>query len=222
MNDKKYHHGDLRAALLTAAGDLLAERGPDGFSLRDCARRAGVSHAAPAYHFGDLRGLLTAVATEGFTHLAASLRAARLRHPSSADEAMLATGIAYVEQAVRAPGPFRVMFRPTLLDGTNPHLQSAGNAAWAELAACLPSAQPGTEDSRCGNASSPPPAQTAEAAYSTALPPQALLAWSVVHGLASLILDGPLTKIYPGPPQEIARALAPVVLRAMIFPQGRN
>ncbi|MBL4557132.1 MAG: helix-turn-helix transcriptional regulator [Rhodobacteraceae bacterium] len=68
-----YHHGDLRAALIDAAKALIAERGVDGFSLRAAARQAGVSAAAPAHHFGDARGLLTAVATGAFDAFTAAL-----------------------------------------------------------------------------------------------------------------------------------------------------
>ena len=74
---RDYHHGDLRAALLRAAEVELSERGVEGFTLRGCARRAGVSHAAPAHHFGDADGLLTALAAEGFARFNAAV-AARL------------------------------------------------------------------------------------------------------------------------------------------------
>src|SRR5687768_10873441 len=73
---RTYHHGALRSALLSAAEALLEERGIDRFSLRETARRAGVSPAAPAHHFGDARGLLTAIATEGFQSLGDVLEAA--------------------------------------------------------------------------------------------------------------------------------------------------
>ena len=75
--ERPYHHGDLERALKAAAVDLITEVGPAGFSLREVARRAGVSHAAPAHHFGDSRGLLTALAVDGFRHLATQLAAAR-------------------------------------------------------------------------------------------------------------------------------------------------
>src|SRR5688572_25193146 len=65
-----YHHGDLRAALISAAEEELVEKGVDGFTLRGCARRAGVSHAAPAHHFKDVRALFTALATIGLRRLA--------------------------------------------------------------------------------------------------------------------------------------------------------
>ena len=76
---RTYHHGDLRHALIEATESLLAEKGPEGFSLREVARRAGVSAAAPAHHFGDASGLLTAVATVGFDGLAAALREGEAR-----------------------------------------------------------------------------------------------------------------------------------------------
>src|SRR5213080_824442 len=72
---RPYHHGDLRRALMRAALDAIVEGGPANLSLRDLARRAGVSHAAPAHHFGDKAGLLTSIAAEGYRRLAGSLGA---------------------------------------------------------------------------------------------------------------------------------------------------
>src|ERR1700710_1005930 len=77
MSKQSYHHGDLKAAILAQAAPLVAERGADGISLRELARAAGVSHAAPAHHFTDRRGLFTALATEGYQLLAAALADAR-------------------------------------------------------------------------------------------------------------------------------------------------
>ena len=79
MSKQSYHHGDLKAAILAQAATLVAERGADGISLRELARAAGVSHAAPAHHFTDRRGLFTALATEGYRMLAAALTDARPR-----------------------------------------------------------------------------------------------------------------------------------------------
>ena len=73
---RQYHHGDLRRALLRAAVETIAETGPAAMSLREVARRAGVTHAAAAYHFGDKAGLLTAVAAEGYRMLGEALRGA--------------------------------------------------------------------------------------------------------------------------------------------------
>lgn len=106
MSKTGYHHGDLRRTIVAAAVEAIAESGLDGWSLRELARRAGVSHAAPAHHFGDKTGVFTAIAVEGFTLLAEALEAA------AAD--FLETGLAYVEFAVGHPVHFAVMFQPGL------------------------------------------------------------------------------------------------------------
>src|SRR5690349_16441790 len=111
-----YHHGDLKAVILAQAAMLVAERGADGVSLRELARAAGVSHAAPAHHFTDRRGLFTALATEGFELLAAALTDAR---PQFVDAAK-----AYVRFALDHPGHYAVMFDKSLYDDTNDELVS--------------------------------------------------------------------------------------------------
>lgn len=108
---RAYHHGDLRNALIAATDELLAERGPEGFSLREVARRAAVSPAAPAHHFGDATGLLTAVATLAFEDLAADLGKADAAASADAESALVAQGVAYVRFALRHPGRFGLMFR---------------------------------------------------------------------------------------------------------------
>ncbi len=116
-----YHHGDLRRAMTAAAATAVAEQGPAGLSLRELARLAGVSHAAPAHHFGDKAGVLTAVATEGFTLLAAAL--------GEAGDDLLAAGVAYVRFAVDHPGHFAVMFDRSLLHGEDADLRAAEQEA---------------------------------------------------------------------------------------------
>ena len=91
-----YHHGDLRQALIAAAEQLVVERGVDGFTLREAARRAGVSPAAPAHHFKDMRGLLTAVAHLGFRDFADALEAADRRGGADPQSRLRAQGAAYV------------------------------------------------------------------------------------------------------------------------------
>jgi AcrR family transcriptional regulator len=108
--ERPYHHGDLRRAILAAAVDSIQRDGVDALSLRALAREAGVSHAAPAHHFGDRSGLLTAVATEGFAVLADELGETFERTRS-----FLEVGVAYVRFAVRHPAHFAVMYRPELL-----------------------------------------------------------------------------------------------------------
>jgi AcrR family transcriptional regulator len=128
----RYHRGDLPEVLRTSAADLLAERGPGGFSLREVARRAGVSHAAPAHHFGSIEGLLTAVAIEGFEHLrAAFVEAAELA--SDPIDRLRRQGRVYVEGAVAHPGHCAVMFRKDLVDGDDPQYSACGLAAYGEL-----------------------------------------------------------------------------------------
>ncbi|WP_108494290.1 TetR/AcrR family transcriptional regulator [Promicromonospora sp. AC04] len=127
-----YHHGDLRRAMTAAAATAVAEQGPAGLSLRELARLAGVSHAAPAHHFGDKAGVLTAVATEGFTLLAAAL--------GKAGDDLLASGIAYVRFAVDHPGHFAVMFDRSLLHGDDVDLRAAEQAASEALAGLTPDA----------------------------------------------------------------------------------
>jgi AcrR family transcriptional regulator len=117
---RPYHHGDLRTALLGAAVDVIAERGTAGTSLREVARRAGVTHAAAAYHFGDKAGLLTAVAVEGYRLLGDALDAAWREHAS-----FLEVGVGYVRFAVTHPAHFDVMFQPGLYDADDRALRAA-------------------------------------------------------------------------------------------------
>ncbi|OKJ99735.1 TetR family transcriptional regulator [Streptomyces sp. CB03234] len=121
---RAYHHGDLRRAVLTAALDVIRTDGPAALSLRDLARRAGVSHAAPAHHFKDRAGLLTAIAAEGFGLLAASLGdATDLRD----------AGVRYVRFAMDHPAHFQVMFQPDLHRPEDPALQEARSRAGDRL-----------------------------------------------------------------------------------------
>jgi AcrR family transcriptional regulator len=115
-----YHHGDLRRALVEEAVRAIAEAGVGVLSLRDVARRAGVSHAAPAHHFGDKAGLLAAVAAEGFRLLADEMRAV----DQKAGDA-LAIGKAYVTFAIHRSAYFEVMFRPELQQSSDPELMEA-------------------------------------------------------------------------------------------------
>jgi AcrR family transcriptional regulator len=167
-----YHHGNLRDSLLDAAAQVLASAGPDGLNLRELARQLGVSHTAPRHHFGDRRGLITAVAARGYDLLASSLQ--------QAGSDFLEAGVAYVAFALDHPGHFSVMFRPDIVDTLNPELMTAQTAARAALAAGA--AEHATATGR------PQPAGPG-----TTLQPYALLAWSAAHGLASLALAGSLS-----------------------------
>ena len=161
MSRDTYHHGDLKAVILAQAATLVAERGADGISLRELARVAGVSHAAPAHHFTDRRGLFTALAAEGWRKLAVALTGAR---PNFVDAA-----IAYVRFALDHPGHYAVMFDRSLVDPDDPELVTAQNAAGAELAHGV------------GTLKDPRAKTDPEAA--------ALAAWSLVHGFSMLWLN---------------------------------
>jgi AcrR family transcriptional regulator len=179
---RPYHHGDLRRALIDAALEAIARDGPATLSLRDLARRVGVSHAAPAHHFGDKTGLLTAIAAEGYRRMASDLTAVFERTGS-----FLEVGVAYVGFAVDHPAHFAVMFRPDLLRATDPELQAATAASRASLygpAESLP-LPPGADRRRA-----------------------AVAGWSLVHGLATLYLDGNLPAELGTDPRAIARDLA--------------
>ncbi|MEV6237435.1 TetR/AcrR family transcriptional regulator [Lentzea sp. NPDC051838] len=161
-----YHHGDLRRAVLAAAVDAITEHGPANVSLRDLARRVGVSHAGPVHHFKDKAGLLTALAAEGFALLADALNATRAETDSFVE-----LGVTYVRFAVRHRAHFEVMFRPDLLHTDDPVLAEARDRAGAELAG-------GVEDlgeEKTGDQ------RTAGVA-----------AWSIVHGFATLWNTGNL------------------------------
>lgn len=169
-----YHHGALRAALLDAAQALLLEVGVDGFSLRECAKRAGVSHGAPAHHFGDVKGLLTAFASVGFERMAQRMHGYAEAAGDDADRRLAAVGQAYIDFALENPAHFRLMFRCDRLNASDEPLQQAGAAAAQALAWALSAA---LERRGVG-------AET--------LPERCLLAWSGVHGLAMLLLDADL------------------------------
>jgi AcrR family transcriptional regulator len=172
-----YHHGDLRRALLAAAEAVLAERGIEGFTLRECARRAGVSHAAPAHHFGDVTGLLTALATLSFETLTASMRLARAGIEDPA-ERLRAIGQGYVAFAREHPERFRLAFNRHRLNHDDPALRAAGGAAFEELEAAIRLAADAPNGQLEGN-----------------LLADLVHAWSLVHGLSHLLLAGQLGQV---------------------------
>ncbi|MEM7339431.1 MAG: TetR/AcrR family transcriptional regulator [Actinomycetota bacterium] len=132
----RYHHGDLPNALKGAAAEVIAERGPSGFSLREVARRAGVSHAAPAHHFRDSTGLLTELAVDAFRYLDAAMSEAEAAATDSVDRLRL-LGRAYVEVAVEHPAHCSIVFRGDVVDTTSPDYQEWGERAYGHLAAAV-------------------------------------------------------------------------------------
>ena len=127
-----YHHGHLRQALIEATESLLAERGADGFSLREVARRAGVSPSAPAHHFGDAAGLLAEVCTLAFQQLADALRQGEADAGNDPKARLVGQGLGYIDFAMREPARFRLMFRSGMLEPTE-SLKAAADAAFALL-----------------------------------------------------------------------------------------
>ena len=124
--DRPYHHGNLRPALIAEALRVVETDGPAALNLRDLARRLGVSHAAPAYHFSDKTALLTAIATEGYGKLADA-------QEESAGKGFLEAGLAYVRFAVNNPGYVRVMFEPSLYREDDEALAAARGRSSAML-----------------------------------------------------------------------------------------
>jgi AcrR family transcriptional regulator len=173
--------GDLRQALLDAAVATLDEAGADRLSLREVARRAGVSHAAPAHHFTDKAGLLTAVATEGFGMLVTYLADAQPGAAGQPADQLAALGRAYAQFAEENPGRFEVMFRPGLLHVGDQAFQRAGDAAFQALRHHIAACQ------SCGWREREPTDALAAAA------------WALAHGIAVLRMQGSLARHYPDP-----------------------
>src|SRR5207237_4349968 len=139
---QRYHHGNLREALVEAALALVEERGNPEFTLREVARRVGVTHAAPQRHFEDRAALVAAVAEEGFHGLRAHVeRVARLTDARDPAQRLHALGVAYVQVAVENPAHFRVMFSAELVDKSrHPSLQAASRAMHDFLVRCIEAA----------------------------------------------------------------------------------
>ena len=181
-----YHHGDLKEALLTAAESVLDDSGLHGFTLRECARRAGVSHAAPKHHFGDVRGLLTEVAARGFQHLTRRLKTKLRAAGDDLDAQFVATAEAYVGFAEAHPEHFRIMFRSDLVDMQSPSLMSAALATFTEMTNVIRRQRGEPEIG----------AESLDACMTSAqLINDILIGWSHIHGYAHLKLEGQLAMI---------------------------
>src|ERR1700722_10555526 len=132
MPRHSYHHGNLREALLQGAIRVIAEVGPAAFTLREVARRAGVSHNAPYRHFRDKDALLSTVAAQGFRELTAGMIQAGARR-GSALERLKESGLAYVTFAIRKPEHFTVMFDSPVCDSKDPEYVAASQEAFQTL-----------------------------------------------------------------------------------------
>ncbi|MEH2509919.1 AcrR family transcriptional regulator [Nitrobacteraceae bacterium AZCC 1564] len=190
-----YHHGDLHEALLKAAKRVAEREGINGLTLRAVAREAGVSHAAPAHHFGDVAGLLSELAAIGFKRFSDALDAGAQAAGSSPDSQAEGRANAYVAFARENPCMFQLMFRAERLDHNRPALHQAREKAFAKLAAIVSTRR--HEDISTDHLTL---AQAADIAR----------IWSMVHGFAMLHLDGRLRHILnalpPGTTQEMLLA----------------
>ncbi|HWE88196.1 MAG TPA: TetR/AcrR family transcriptional regulator [Pseudonocardiaceae bacterium] len=187
-SSSSYHHGDLRAACLRAARELLEEDGASALSLRAVARRAGVAHSAPYRHYADRDALVSAVAAVGYRELAERLATA---HPSpSIPDDLAAIAVAYVQFALQRPALFRVMFGEPC-DRDSPERVAATAAITQYVQAIVGRSFPGSDPE----------------AMSTAV-------WALVHGLAFLHLDGKFDAANPTVVADRVRSAVRALLTA--------
>jgi len=173
-----YHHGALHAALIDAAEAILRDGGIEAFSLREAARRAGVSHAAPAHHFGDARGLLSACAATGFDRIADAMQRGVERAGDDAADRLRAVGLAYIDFALRNRALFQLMFRRDRLDPQQAELVRAGKRTGDVLREAIAALMTSRRL---------PAAERAQ---------RILLAWSVVHGYATLVIENQCADLF--------------------------
>jgi AcrR family transcriptional regulator len=193
----RHHHGALRRALLDAVAELVLERGPDAVTLRECARRAGVSHSAAAPHFGDKRGLLTAFAAEGERRLERSMSEAVAALPADAgpEARLAATGRGYMAFARANRAHFRLMFRTDLIDRADPAWHAATESGFALLSDAMAALSPGMD------------ARTRRARLA--------LAWAGVHGFCTLRSEGSGGDLWSA---EVAEDLLALLVAACAAP----
>jgi len=172
----RYHHGDLRRALLDAALELLAREGAAALTLREVARRAGVTHAAPYRHFTDKQALLATVAEEGFRMLSSHMSEAWAKHEGDPVHGLEAIGVAYIRFATGQRSHFQVMFGKDI-DWSREHsgLEETADCCFEVLISAVQT---------CQNVGAIRPGDP--------LIPS-LCAWSMVHGLSELIANGQFT-----------------------------
>ncbi len=170
---------DLPAALLAATEDILREHGLEGFTLREAARRAGVTHGAPAFHFGDVAGLLTAFAASGYKAMTALMLEYRLVASNDPRSQLVAVGSAYIDYAIAHRPQFQLMFRSDSIHLDDETYKECSKAAFHQLQeTMLPLLRPDMTDEERKL--------------------RMMLAWSTVHGFATLTLEKRFTPFYGG------------------------
>lgn len=171
---KTYHHGDLREALIKKAIEMIAENGVESVTMRSLGQQLGVSRAAPYRHFEGKVALLTAVATQGYTQLQTAMKNA-CTHSDELLTCYYKTGEAYIRFATENPTLYHLMFgEKSVSRETAPHLAEAADNAFATLQTII---------EQCQQASLLKVGNPCLLAYAT---------WAMVHGVASLIIDGQL------------------------------
>lgn len=194
-----YHHGDLRNALISAALEILEASGVEGLTLRGVAARAGVSHAAPAHHFANIKSLLTALCTIGFLRFHETIALTCAAAPQDGPSQLRAASASYLTFATSQPELFRLMFSTPASDWTDEDLCAASLHARAQLAeVCRPAA---------------------EALGLTALDDRGRLerlVWSCAHGHAHLLIEGRLSAQSPEAGSDI------LDIASLIFPASAH
>jgi AcrR family transcriptional regulator len=202
-NRRSYHHGNLREALIGAALDMIAARGPNGFTLAEVARAVGVSGAAPYRHFRDRNALIGDIARQGFGRFAAELRTAWDNGRPNANAAIENCGRAYLAFARKEPAYYAAMFEPGFPLEDDPALLAASERAFGVLREAADAA---TRDLPGPNR---PPALMV-----------ALHLWSMAHGVASLFIEGPsgARRRLPMPPEDLLEAGLLIYLQSLAKP----
>ncbi|MEM6305484.1 MAG: TetR/AcrR family transcriptional regulator [Pseudomonadota bacterium] len=176
LKKENYHHGDLRAGLIEATRQLVEEKGPDGFSVSDACRLAGVSTAAPYKHFKDKTDMITAMVMEGMMRHAQNMMTALEPIPPGTPARIKALGQQYVEFALNEPGLFQLKFGGFTSKVDNPELDAAGEATFDlvlnEVADCL-----------------------GESEITQEVRQRGFILWSFVHGLSFLLADPKLAEL---------------------------
>lgn len=198
---RPYHHGNLRNALIEAAIPLLEAHGPAALSLREVAKAAGVSHAAPYRHFRDKTELLEEIAVSGYDTLTRACRRAQRRHAGDPAKQLVEAGVDYLTFMVEQPRVAHLMFGGMIgLDACGTALRQAADTAFNNLVAIV---ETGVNAGRFRAA----PAQELTIA-----------AWSIVHGFATLVASGMLKSIATNPREvrRLGRKLAQTLLQGML------
>lgn len=198
-----YHHGDLRRALIDAAVELMAESDMKSLSLRQVARQAGVSHAAPYRHFDDKDDLLAAVAEEGFRQFTDYLQGAVTAAPEDPIQQFIGSGVAYVRYALDHPTHYRIMFNEfSFPDCKYASLAAVSNQSFEVIVQIIERGQQ-QQQLRPGNTRH-----------------LALCAWAQVHGLAMLMLAKRLGEQQEGEIAALTASLSQILLQGMAVPPG--